>query len=481
VGAVVLAAGWGAVAGVLTPRSPQTTAAALASIVVSFTVGVAAGLLTRSRWAMLAAPVLFAVAFEFARMPLDGPTVDAPHLSTYGIFALVVGRGFHALLSLLPMAFGAAWGTFAVARRDGHLPTGRGRSIVRWTVVTASGVLLVGVTLVIARPASTAPIIGADGDPLEGSIAELTSIEVNGHELGLMIRGHDTDNPLLLFLAGGPGGSELGAMRNHLSALEQHFTVATLDQRGTGTSYPALDPSDTYTLASTVADTIATTNYLRKRFATDRVVLVGQSWGSILGVLAVQQEPTLYSAFVGVGQMVSPVETDRIFYMDTLAWARATGQTGLATELQQIGPPPYTSMLDYETALSSEQKVHPYDHTGNSEGAGGFSENFFVREYSLVDQVHLLAGFMDTFGTLYPKIQDVDLRLDAPTLEVPVYFVQGAHEAPGRSTPFAQWYADLTAPSKDTVVFDRSGHRPLFEQPDAFVDYITTQVQPITR
>ena len=149
------------------------------------------------------------------------------------------------------------------------------------------------------------------------------------------------------------------------------------------------------------------------------------------------------------------------------------------TELLEVGPPPYTSMLDYETALSSEQKVYPYDHGGNSEGAGGFSENFLVREYTLVDQVHLLGSFMDTFGTLYPKIQAVDLRQDAPTLDVPAFFVQGAHEAPGRSEPFTQWYDQLTAPTKEMVVFDRSGHRPLFEEPDEFVEFMTTRVQPV--
>jgi proline iminopeptidase len=198
-------------------------------------------------------------------------------------------------------------------------------------------------------------------------------------------------------------------------------------------------------------------------------------------VLAVQREPHLYSAFVGTGQMVSPVDTDRIFYADTLAWARHRGQSGLATELEQIGPPPYASMLDYETALASEQEVYPYDHAGNSEGAGGFSENVLVPEYSLVDQVHLFAGFMDTFGTLYPRIQDVDLRRDAPALDVPAFFVQGAHEAPGRSRPFAQWYAALTAPVKEMVVLGRSGHRPLFEQPDQFVQFMRTHVRPLTR
>ncbi len=82
---------------------------------------------------MLVAPVVFALAFELARMPVDGPTVDAPHLSTYGVFALVVGRGLLALLTLIPLVIGAAWGGFALARGDGHLRGGRGRRALRWT------------------------------------------------------------------------------------------------------------------------------------------------------------------------------------------------------------------------------------------------------------------------------------------------------------------------------------------------------------
>ncbi len=292
----------------------------------------------------------------------------------------------------------------------------------------------------------------------------------------MVVRGHGADNPVLLFLAGGPGGSEMGAMRNHLSELEEHFTVVTWDQRGAGKSYTDLDPTSTITLEGYVSDTIAVTDYLRGRFGQDRIYLLGQSWGSTLGVLAAQRRPDLYRAFVGTGQMVSQLATDRIFYRDTLAWARRTGRDGLARDLTDIGPPPYDSVLDYETALSHEHDVYPYDHTGNSEGEGGFSENFFVSEYSLVEQVHLLAAFMDTFTALYPALQGIDFRTQATRLEVPVFFVQGAHEAAGRAEPFSQWFRALRAPSKDLAVFATSGHRPLFEQPDEFVEYMNGTV-----
>ncbi|MFZ1286077.1 MAG: alpha/beta hydrolase, partial [Candidatus Phosphoribacter sp.] len=335
---------------------------------------------------------------------------------------------------------------------------------------------LVALTAGLARPATTAAITAADGGPLPGSVAELTTVDIGGHELGLMIRGASTDNPVLLFLAGGPGGSELGAMRRHLPELEKHFTVVTWDQRGAGTSYAALDPADTATLDSYVSDTIALSNYLRGRFDTDAIYLLGQSWGTTLGVLAVQANPQLYRAFIGTGQMVSQRASDRIFYEDTLAWAVRTGNDGLAEQLEAAGPPPYAAMFPYETALSHESDVYPYDHSSNSEGAGQMSENLLVQEYALIDQIHVLGSFMDTFAAVYPQLQDIDFRQSATDFQVPMYFVQGAHEARGRAQLFEQWYSMVEAPIKDVTVLETSGHRPLWEQPDQFVDYMVGKV-----
>jgi len=476
--ATAVAAGWGLLAGWWTPRGPLTTSQALWSIVISLTVGLLAGLVSRSRWAMLSAPVAFAVVFELARVGTDGPTVDGIETSTYGLLALIVGRVFHALLSLFPMILGAVIGAGAartlqpVVERSGR----RAGRYVRRTGAVLATVALVALTIGLARPASTDSIVDANGDEVATSVAELTKIAVNGHDLALMIRGHDIGNPVLLFLAGGPGGAEMGAMRNHLPELEQHFTVATWDQRGTGKSYPELDPTSTLTLDSYLDDTIAVTDYLRDRFGQDRIYVLGQSWGSTLGVLAVQEHPERYQAFIGTGQMVSQLATDTIFYDDTMAWARNSGNSSLESELTTTGPPPYEQMLDYETALSYEHEIYPYDHTPNAEGEGGFSENFLVEEYTLIEQVHLLGAFMDTFGVLYPQLQDIDFRDTATDFDIPVFFVQGAHEADGRAEPFADWYPAVNAPIKDLTVLDTSGHRPLFEQPDEFVAYMVDTV-----
>ena len=473
---------WGAVAGWWTPRGPLTTGEAIWSIVISLVVGGIAGLVMHSRWAIAVAPVVFVAVFELVRVGTDGPTVDGVETGFLGLVAFVTGRGFHALLSLFPLAFGAVLGAGAarslaaapaVATQPGR-PWGR---YIRRGAATVAGLGLIAFVALLARPANTDPIVGADGDEIPGSIAELTTVDVNGHDLHLMIRGHSVDNPVLLFLAGGPGGTELGAMRRHLPELEEHVTVVTWDQRGAGKSYDELDPTDTLTLDGAVDDTIIVTNYLRDRFGQDQIYLAGQSWGTTLGVLAVQERPELYTAYIGTGQMVSQLATDTIYYNDAIAWARANGDDGLVDDLEATGPPPYESTLDLATLITSrEPDLYPYDHSPNSEGEAQMSENLIVEEYTLIDQVHALRAAMDTFHFLYPQLQDIDFRETATDFEVPMFFVQGAHEAGGRAVVFDDWYPMVNAPIKDLEILDTSGHRPLWEQPDEFVDYMVDTV-----
>ena len=480
--AVALATIFGLLSGWLMPRGPVTGLHAMTAMVAGFGVGAFAGFVTRSRWAMLLAPVAFVAVFELVRVAADGPTVDAPDLgSVLGVVIAAIGRGFQGVLTLIPMALGAALGAGVARRLRGQpaaRPGGWGTTglVVRRgvAVVVAIGLVVLGVF--VARPGSTAAIVGADGQPVPGSVAELARAEIGGHDLSMLIRGEDVTNPVLLFLAGGPGGAEFGAMRRHGQALEQDFVVVTLDQRGTGSSYDQIEPTSTLTLQEAVDDVAGVSNYLRERFGQDKVYLVGQSWGTTLGVLAVQAHPDLFHAFVGVGQMVSQRETDLIFYQDTLAWAKAEGNTGLAAELDSMGPPPWTDFLNYSTVLGYEQDVYPYDHEVNAEGAGQMTENLPVGEYGLLDTVNLARGLSDSFALMYPQLQDIDFRADVPTLDVPVYLAEGRYEPRGRAELAAEWFSELRAPDKLWIEFPTSGHRPLFEQPELFHRVMTHTV-----
>lgn len=435
---------------------------------LAFAAGAFVGSIAANRWSIPILPTVFVVVFELARLRIDGPTVDGIHLgSTYGILAFVLGRLVHGAIVFVPMLLGILHGLWFAAYLDRERAVPMGG--IGWVLTSLATLALLVIALFIARPAFTPPIVDANGAPLPGSIAELITVPLGGHHQTIMIRGRRDSAPVLLYLAGGPGGTDLGAMRADTS-LEQDFVVVTWDQRGAGKSYSALDPTETLTLNQMVEDTIELTQYLRNRFNQDKLYLVGNSWGTILGTLVAQQRPDLFHAYVGTGQMVSPRETDIMFYEDTLIWAEQTGNETLVTTLRQNGPPPYKNFFKYEPALTHEHEWNPYPSLGNSEE---MPFNLFVSENTFMDRINGMRGFLDTFSVLYPQLQEIDFRRDVPVLEIPVYIVLGQYEARGRAVLVKEWFSMLEAPSKEKIIFEHSGHRPPFEEPSAFASLMS--------
>lgn len=455
------------------PRGPVTGEQGLIVIAVSLLIGVAAGYVMRSRWALLLAPLAYAATYELARLGIGGASLEGIRFdSIYGIAAFAAGRGFHALLALLPMVVGVSIG-LAIARPR------------RLLALLPTGILTLAVAalaILVALPASTPPVVGANGQPVPDSIAELTTVELSGQEQGISIRAADPDKPVLLYLSGGPGQSDIAFARALLQPFEQDFVVVVWDQRGSGRSYAALDPTSTYSLDALVGDTIALTDYLRERFTEDKVYLLGESWGSTLGVLAAQQRPDLFHAYIGSGQMVSQRDTDRIIWRDLLAYADRTGDGQLYDQILTLGEPPYrdtpwanTTVMGYYGLLET-----PYDPPaayvarGEASGVGQFG--LFGSEYSFVDNANLIRGLVDMFSVMYPQLQAIDFRTDVPELDVPVYVLDGENELRGRRELAHEWFAQLTAPHKELISYENAGHAVAFEQADAFLKLMNEEI-----
>ena len=115
----------------------------------------------------------------------------------------------------------------------------------------------------------------------EKSISELRKVEINGTELEVMIRGYDKENPIVIFVHGGPCCSEIPYVRKYQNLLEQNFTIVHYDQRGSGKSYDfGTDYSDVY--ANThVEDLIELTKYIEEYLGQEKVILIGHSYGNI--------------------------------------------------------------------------------------------------------------------------------------------------------------------------------------------------------
>ena len=202
-------------------------------------------------------------------------------------------------------------------------PRGEVYGAVALTVVTLGGLLsalvIRVVTAFLHRPAAAAAIslqislltgallilmvalsqITAFTPAVEGPdpISELRPVTVNGRTEWLSLRGQDRSKPVLLFLSGGPGGSQLVTARHCFADLERDYVVVTWEQPGAAKSYSAINPAD-ITLETYLSDGAAVTEILRREFGQDRIYLMGESWGSALGLMMAREHPEHYRAFV---------------------------------------------------------------------------------------------------------------------------------------------------------------------------------------
>lgn len=484
----VIAAISGLIVASAMPRGATTAGEALMLMGIGLLTGLLTGFILRSRWAMFFAPIAHVAAFEFGRRGTDGPTVDKIQLdTTYGIVVFVLGRGLYALLALAPMLLGVVYACSLVRRRSSggpnHRRAGRTGRYIRRGFASISTLLMIGLAVMIAMPASVPPMKGADGKEIAGSVAELRTVELGGHEQWIEIRGASAELPVLLWLDGGPGESGLAVTRVFMSELTQSFVVVDWDQRGAGKSYSALDPTDTWTLDRAVSDTIELTEYLSMRFDEQKIYLAGGSWGSTLGVLAVHRRPDLYHAWIGSGQMVSQLETDRRIYRDLLAYAEANGDTGVVSKLHDYGEPPYADALMNAYVMEQYDKITP-EHDALPEVEDRLKDvgpwGILGSEYSFIDKTNVLRGLADMFSVMYPQLQGIDFRTDVPRLEVPVYILLGEYELSARSDLAREWYGRLEAPSKQIFTIAGAGHGAAFEGFRQFDSIMTTIVLPET-
>ena len=380
------------------------------------------------------------------------------------------------LIAAIALLVGVIAGVLAFIKKQRGKPVEKSLKALKKTGI-ALGVTVItmgGLFLFSGLTAHTPPILGEQGKPLDGSIAELTQVTINGRKEWISIRGKNTENPVLLFLAGGPGGTQMAAVRHDLAELEQHFVVVNWDQPGSGKSYGAA-PKDispnTY-----IEDGLALTGYLQERFGQEKIYLLGESWGSALAIFLAAEQPEAYHAVIGTGQMVDFLETELLDYDKAMEIATVRGDTDKITKLTANGRPPYYGSdvtwksAEYLNYLSSYMARNPEIQNG---GYNTFRD-IFSEEYSLLDKINFFRGIVNTFNYVYPQLYDIDLRTDYKKLEVPVYFFLGRHDVNAPTSLVEEYVSVLEAPHKEIVWFEHSGHSPWLNESKRFVEEVVS-------
>lgn len=348
-------------------------------------------------------------------------------------------------------------------------------------ILTGAGVGLPLVALgarLWSSQGSTPRIRDARGRPESHAIASLEPVQLGGVEQWLLLRGRSIHNPLLLFLSGGPGSSEMAWVRHFNAPLEDHFLVVQWDQRGAAKSYSALKDPDGLTVDQFVSDASELLELLTTRFSQQKVFVVGHSWGSILGVLLAQRRPERIHAYVGTGQQVNFLENDTLCHLRAYELAMRYADHKALARLARIGPPPYTGpdMVQRYMTLFSLASRHAGRRGLMTELV---SSMLTAPEYSLRDKLHYFMGMKETFLRVYPQLAGLDLEAQVPRLEVPVWFLLGREDFVTPSEIAVRYFDKLEAPRKTLLWFEHSGHSPPFEEPGRFNAILNEQVRGV--
>lgn len=356
--------------------------------------------------------------------------------------------------------------------------------LVLVTVAAALVVTAVSGVLITRHFRSTPQFTDNDGRVIEGSIAVFEDVELGGQKQTLLIRGKNINNPVLLYMHGGPGSSELPLVRHFNAALEDYYTVVIWEQRGAGMSYSPFIDDRTMTIDQFKADAHELVLLLRNRFHKEKIYLVGHSWGSFLGLSLAQKYPMLFHAYVGIGQDICFAEGEKISMRYVLQKAEESNNRKALFELQSIKE--YPSSAKGWLADVSTQRKWLGRFGGIMYGKEGMGSLFAIdrpQEFGIFDFIPFALGSYYSLRKLWPQILDSgDFRISAQRIDVPVYLVTGRHDY---NVPFElteEYYNKLVAPRKKLIWFEKSAHMPNFEEPDKFnrlmIDTVLSETQP---
>jgi proline iminopeptidase len=186
-------------------------------------------------------------------------------------------------------------------------------------------------------------VAGARAITSPKGIDSLERVRIGGIDQWIQVRGQDVNNPILLFIHGGPGSAFIPLAGSFQDPWEKYFTVVQWDQRGAGKTYASNDRElqrSSMNIPQMQQDTLEVANYLRARFNRTKIFVLGHSWGSVLGLWLAQEHPEVMYAYVGTGQVINMAQNDQVAYQDALQQAHKRQNGQAIQELESLAPYP---------------------------------------------------------------------------------------------------------------------------------------------
>lgn len=287
-------------------------------------------------------------------------------------------------------------------------------------------------------------------------------IKAGGIKQAVKIEGTDRKNPLFLFITGGPGSEGIyPENKTYLDELKKHFTVITWDQRNCGQTLKANKSPQKLTVKLYENDTYELVSALLKQFHQPKLLLMGWSWGTVLGFYMADKHPDQLYAYIAVSPAVNQWQSERISLAELKKKAILQKNIKAQKELAQVKIPFQNGVQNY------------YDRKWlsllNGESIGDTTEfkKYFTENSEMI--------------TLFKEANYINLFTSLPEVKCPVYFFVGHKDHQTNYHLSEDYFKQLKAPKKDIFWFENSGHLIPVTEPKLMQDVVINKILPQTK
>jgi len=311
---------------------------------------------------------------------------------------------------------------------------------------------------------------------ISDGVQERYFVMLGGIEQKIHIRGESENNPVVIWLHGGPGWSCAYELALWQYMMENDFTFVRWDQRGSGRTH-SRNPGAPLSLDILIADLDDLVKYVTARFGQP-VYIVGDSWGSNFGITYASRHPENIAGFVGVGQFINSAQSNRIAIETASERAIAAGNFNDAEQMWSVyerirgkGFADVDFTADLDDFVLIQHLPAPYlAPRYESQGAGiVFSPWFGFHEIRELISVFLVSN-RTFFDRNRPLFYEIDNFVPPESLEVPVAFIMGSEDFITNTSLVADYYSRLEAPSISMFIIEGAGHSPYRVQPELFAE-----------
>lgn len=314
-------------------------------------------------------------------------------------------------------------------------------------------------------------------------IQENTYVEIGGIKQYLQIRGENQDNPIILWLHGGPGFPLTYLNYYYQRDLEKDYTIVCWEQRGCGRTYYANEKNGNLSARQLFSDMDELVDYLRERFGQEKLIIIGQSWGTVLGAEYSNRFPEKVAAYIGVGQVVDFSEGKIYAAENALQKSVKNGNSEDAELLNRLISQFKTadSVDDINIDALEKMILKSMEYLKSDGELSGISQMFIAvtsPEMSWNDARWFL--YASNTGNIFVSqnklIEYMYFQFDAKELKkeyaIPVCFIQGADDWITPTGLVEEYYNSISSEDKELIIIKDAGHTPFLDHPDQFCNAV---------